>query len=141
MQINKRSRKGGGTLEMNMTPMIDVVFLLMIYFMTTLNAKSISKEPLQLPKLKGTQEQAEAALTINVSESGTVYVTGEKVSLQELIALASDEIGRLDNNPSQLIVVVRADRRGTSRKVNEIVDALVKLDVSRISIGVQEPAP
>lgn len=125
----------------DMTPMIDVVFLLMIYFMTTLNATSISKEPLELPQLKGTQEQADAALTINVSDSGAIYVVGEEVSLQQLVALASEEIGRLGNNPSQLNVVVRADRRGTSRKVNEIVDALVKLDVSRISIGVQEPVP
>jgi biopolymer transport protein ExbD len=35
-------------------------------------------------------------------------------------------------------VVVRADRRGTSRAVNDVVNALVKLEISRINIGVQE---
>jgi biopolymer transport protein ExbD len=139
MRFHKRVR--GGSLEVNMTPMIDVVFLLMIYFMTTLNAASVSKEELELPQLKGSQDQTETALTVNVSQSGEIFVVGESITLQQLIAMASDEIGRLDNDPARLNVVVRADRRGTSRTVNEVVSALVKLDVSRIQIGVQEAAP
>jgi biopolymer transport protein ExbD len=139
MRFHKRVR--GGSLEVNMTPMIDVVFLLMIYFMTTLNAASVSKEDMELPQLKGSQDQTESALTINVSQSGRIIVVGEEITLPQLIAIASDEIGRLDNDPLRLNVVVRADRRGTSRRVNEVVSALVKLDVSRIQIGVQEAAP
>jgi biopolymer transport protein ExbD len=139
MRFHKRVR--GGSLEVNMTPMIDVVFLLMIYFMTTLNAASVSKEDMELPQLKGSQDQTESALTINVSQSGRIIVVGEEITLPQLIAIASDEIGRLDNDPLRLNVVVRADRRGTSRTVNEVVSALVKLDVSRIQIGVQEAAP
>ncbi len=139
MRFNKRLR--GGSLDVNMTPMIDVVFLLMIYFMTTLNAASVSKEELELPQLKGSQDQTETSLTVNVSQSGKIFVVGEQITLQQLIAMASDEIGRLDNDPARLNVVVRADRRGTSRAVNEVVSALVKLDVSRIQIGVQEAAP
>jgi biopolymer transport protein ExbD len=137
MRLNKRIR-GGGALMMNMTPMIDVVFLLMIYFMTTLNAESISKEQLALPEQKGTQEQTETGLTINITESGAIFVVGQELTVQQLVALVSDEIGRLGNDASRLNIVVRADRRGTARKVNEVVDALVKLDVSRINIGVQE---
>lgn len=139
MRFNKRAR--GGSLDVNMTPMIDVVFLLMIYFMTTLNAASVSKEELELPQLKGSQDQTETALTVNVSQSGEIIVVGEPTTLPQLIAMASEEIGRLDNDPSRLNVVVRADRRGTSRTVNEVVSALVKLDVSRIQIGVQEAIP
>ena len=139
MRFNKRLR--GGSLDVNMTPMIDVVFLLMIYFMTTLNAASVSKEELELPQLKGSQDQTETALTINVSQSGEIIVVGESITLQQLIAMASEEIGRLENDPARLNVVVRADRRGTSRTVNEVVNALVKLDVSRIQIGVQEATP
>jgi len=138
MRMSKRTRSGG-SLEMNMTPMIDVVFLLMIYFMTTLNASSISKEPIDLPPLKGTQEQTETGLTINVSDSGAIYVVGQEVTLGELIPLVSEEIAKTNNDPSQVRVVVRADRRGTSQRVNEIVTALVKLEITRINIGVKEP--
>ena len=138
MQINKRSRSGG-TLELNMTPMIDVVFLLMIYFMSTLNATSISKEPMELPKLKGTRDQADTGITINIAGSGAIFVGGTELSMPQLVAVVSEEIAKLHKDPSQLNVVVRADRRGTSRKVNEVVTALVKLDVTHINIGVQEP--
>ena len=138
MRINKRTRSSG-TLEMNMTPMIDVVFLLMIYFMTTLNASSISKEPIDLPPLKGTQEQTETGLTINISDRGEIFVVGQELSIPQLIPLVSEEIAKTNNDPSQVRVVVRADRRGTSRRVNEVVAALVKLEITRINIGVKEP--
>jgi biopolymer transport protein ExbD len=106
--------------------------------MTTLNAASVSKEQLELPKLKGSQEQAETGLTINVSDTGKIYVVGEELSVQQLVAVVSEEIARAGNDPSRLNVVVRADRRGTSRTVNDVVNALVKLEISRINIGVQE---
>ena len=139
MRLNKRQR--GAPLGVNMTPMIDVVFLLMIYFMTTLNAASVSKEELELPPLKGSQDQTENALTVNVTRSGQIVVVGEPVTLPQLVDITSQEIARLGNDPAQLNVVVRADRRGTSRTVNEVVSAMVKLDVSRIQIGVQENVP
>jgi biopolymer transport protein ExbD len=137
MRINKRARSGG-TLELNMTPMIDVVFLLMIYFMTTLNASSISKEPLILPLLKGTQEQTESGLTINISDTGEIYVVGQQVSLQELIPLVSAEIAKTNNDPTQANIVVRADRRSASRTMNQVVNTLERLQITRITIGVQD---
>jgi biopolymer transport protein ExbD len=137
MRINKRARSGG-TLELNMTPMIDVVFLLMIYFMTTLNASSISKEPIILPLLKGTQEQTESGLTINISDTGEIYVVGQQVSLQELIPLVSAEIAKTNNDPTQANIVVRADRRSASRTMNQVVNTLERLQITRITIGVQD---
>jgi len=137
MRLNRRIR-GGGALEMNMTPMIDVVFLLMIYFMTTLNAASISKEQLELPKLKGTQEQTETGLTINISDTGVIYVVGQELSIQQLVPLVSEEITKSNNDPSQANIVVRGDRRGSSRTVNAVVNALEKLQITRITIGVQD---
>jgi biopolymer transport protein ExbD len=137
MRINKRARSGG-TLELNMTPMIDVVFLLMIYFMTTLNASSISKEPIILPLLKGTQEQTESGLTINISDTGEIYVVGQQVSLQELIPLVSADIAKTNNDPTQANIVVRADRRSASRTMNQVVNTLERLQITRITIGVQD---
>ena len=78
---------------MNTTSMIDVVFLLMIYFMTTLNAKSISKEQMELPPQKGSQDQSEQALTINVDRSGRIIVAGDELTLPQLITLVSEQAG------------------------------------------------
>ena len=42
---------------MNMTPMIDIVFLLIIFFMTVNQVTEVSKERLSLPQVKGGEDQ------------------------------------------------------------------------------------
>jgi biopolymer transport protein ExbD len=135
MRFNRRT-KGGGTQEMNMTPMIDVVFLLMIYFMTTLNAKSISKEPLDLPRQRGTQDQSELALTINVDRGGRIIVSGETLTLPQLITLVSEHAG---SDPASLDVVIRADRAGNSRTINQVSSRLLKLGVGKVRFATEKP--
>ena len=51
MRLSKHRR--AGVPLMNMTPMIDVVFLLLIFFMTVSQVSQINRERLRLPKEKG----------------------------------------------------------------------------------------
>lgn len=137
MQLNKRIRSGG-VLGMNMTPMIDVVFLLLIYFMAAMQARSVSREDVELPPLAGSQDQTESSLTINVMRDGKVIVNGNPLTVPQLASLVGDELARVENDPTRLNVVVRADRRGRAEPVNRIVNALERFDIPGISIGVRE---
>ena len=137
MQLNKRVRSGG-VLGMNMTPMIDVVFLLLIYFMAAMQARSVSREDVELPPLAGSQDQTESSLTINVMQDGKIIVNGNPLNLPQLASLVGEELARVENDPSRLNVVVRADRRGRAEPVNRIVSALERFDIPGISIGVRE---
>lgn len=134
MRLSKRHNPG---LQMNMTPMIDVTFLLLIFFMTVSQVSAVNKEQLELPQLKGSEDQAESPITINVDEHGTIVVSGDRLTLPQLVAAVSDEIVKADNDPSRLTIALRVDRRGTCRTVNEIVTALAKLDVRRVRIAVE----
>ena len=53
MRLSKRHNPG---LQMNMTPMIDVTFLLLIFFMTVSQVSAVNKEQLELPQLKGSED-------------------------------------------------------------------------------------
>jgi biopolymer transport protein ExbD len=140
MRLNKRVRSGG-VLGMNMTPMIDVVFLLLIYFMAAMQAKSVSREDVELPPLAGSQEQTESSLTINVTQDGEIIVDGNPLTVPELASLVGDELARLEGDTSRLNVVVRADRRGQAAPVNRIVSALERYDIRGVGIGVREERP
>lgn len=130
-------RKHGSEMQVNMTPMIDVTFLLLIFFMTVNQVSNINKEQLELPKLKGSQDQSEAAITINIDRDGQIIVSGNEVSLVELASLMSDELAKPGTDPQQLLVAVRAARDGTCRSVNDVIEALVKLDITRVRIAVE----
>lgn len=137
MRLSKRRR--ATSVHMNMTPMIDVVFQLLIFFMTVSQVSEVSRERLELPRQPGTEDQQPAVLTINVNQQGELIIGGIVYELSELIALVADELARLGDDPSRLTVVLRADRRVPSEFVNRTVAALARLDIRKVRIPVQVP--
>ncbi|MDX1948377.1 MAG: biopolymer transporter ExbD [Pirellulaceae bacterium] len=138
MRLAKRSH--GNKLDVNMTPMIDVTFLLLIFFMTVNQVSNVNKTQVSLPQLKGSQDQSEGNLTINVNQAGEIIVSANTVTLPQLISLLNGELNKVQRDAGRLLVVVRADQRGTCRTVNEVISTLVKLDITRVRIAV-ESAP
>ena len=126
--------------SMNMTPMIDVVFLLLIFFMTVSQVSEVNRELLELPKLEGSEDQKPTLLTINVTRDGELKIGGETVTFPRLITLVDNEINRLGGEPRRLAVVLRTDERATSRATNEAVRSLGRLGVDRVRIAVEATA-
>jgi biopolymer transport protein ExbD len=135
VKLSKRKRRGG--LLMNMTPMIDVTFLLLIFFMTVNQVSAVNNEALELPKLAGSDDQQESSVTINIDRFGDVRVSGERRSLAEVVTLVSQELAKVGGDPLRLSVSLRIDRRGNCQTVNEVVDALTRLGVHRVAIAVE----
>jgi biopolymer transport protein ExbD len=125
--------------ELNMTPMIDVVFQLLIFFMLVPHMTRVNKELLELPKLSGTEDQQESSLTVNITRDGQIIVTNEPRTVAGVVEMVSGEISRFGGDRSRVKVLVRADQRGTSRMVNQVVSALAKLGVRQIRVGVEVP--
>jgi biopolymer transport protein ExbD len=133
-----RLTKGHQTkLEINMTPMIDVTFLLLIFFMTVNQVSKTQREQLDLPQLSGTQDQSQEALVVNVDRDGQIIVSASPLTLPQLIGIMSAELSKVNNDPNQITVLLRADRRGNCRTVNEIVTALVLLNIHRVRLAVE----
>jgi len=124
---------------MNMTPMIDIVFLLIIFFMTVTQVSKLNKERVELPKLKGTEDQKPSVVTINVTETGEIRVSGRSRTTGELVALMNRELRRVGDDPRRLSIVIRADERGASRGVNAVVSVLNDLQITRVRIAVEVP--
>ena len=137
MRLTKRRRKTRP--EMDMTPMIDIVFLLIIFFMTVTQVSKLNKERLELPQLKGSEDQKPSVLTVNVTEPGDLIVSGQAYSIGELISLVNRELRRVGDDPNRLGIVIRADQRGTSAGVNSVVAALDNLQINRVRIAVEVP--
>ncbi len=137
MRLSRRRRVT--SVHMNMTPMIDVVFQLLIFFMTVSQVSEINRERLELPRQPGAEDQRPAVLTINLDQRGELIIGGLVYGLSELIALVADELARRDDDPSRLTIVLRADRRVPSTFVNRTVSALAQLNVRKVRIPVQVP--
>ena len=123
-----------------MTPMIDVTFLLLIFFMTVNQMSRTNKEAIPLPAAKGTQDQSEGNLTINIDLAGQIIVSANPVSLTELVGMLDRAVREARNQPDNVTIVLRAHRDGDCRTVNEVVRTLNKLQIKRVRMAV-ESAP
>ena len=129
-----------GTLGFNMTPMIDVVFLLIIFFLVSSHlAKQEVQMPLPLPLAQSGNKSIEEdvpRLTINVLADGTLLLSGRHIQHTELVARLTD---RLREEGPGLQVRIRGDRNAPYQFVEPIMLACARAGIWDVSFSVFRP--
>ena len=117
--------------------MIDITFLLIIFFVTVTQISDVNNEEIPLPQAKGEESERPPILTINVLKNGEVKVSGRTLSQVQLIKMVGEELVNVGNNPALLRIALRVDRTGTSKAANDLVTALKELGVTQVRISVE----
>lgn len=134
MARRKRARTADSSAEddVNLTPMLDVVFILLIFFIVT---AQFIKEPgvtIERPDVDNLERQNPLGILIAIDENSDIYVDKEKVSMQE-IGFRIKEL-REDNPKGKLVVQADVDSEaGTLISLMEIInkeDGLTAIPVS-----------
>jgi len=102
---NKGKREVIGESELNITPLIDCIFLLLIFFMVTTVFIDLKGLQVDLPGASDSQDeeqQQKKDINIQVSASGDYTVSGESVSASELAMAISGAMK--DNNNKNVII-------------------------------------
>ena len=128
-------------VSVNLTPLIDVVFLLLIFFMVSTTFTKESRLTLELPEASGEPVPQEvAALEILVDAQGQYMVNDLSVTsptLKGLKAAISDVAGE----PSDTPVVITADAKAPHQSVITAMDAAGQLGFTALSLTTREPKP
>ena len=119
-----------------MAPLIDVVFLLIIFFLVATSFYRPKPEQdldVQLPKATEGEERPDPSpdIIINVRQSGVFVVEGRVLSIQELSQLLVDAVAK---DPEQG-VIVRGDRRAIYDNVVSVFDACARAGIESLSIA------
>jgi len=111
-----------GVLELDMTPMIDVTFLLLIFFLVTAQMAARARSGVQLPVEPGESrlQAGEEGLVVVVEADGLVRVGERVVTPETLVELARQAVGRGSGAPP----VVRADRAAPAAALNAVTRSL-----------------
>lgn len=128
-------------LPVDLTSMVDLVFLLIIFFLTTSTFIEQGKAQLELPKQKGEnlQERTPSGIIINISRNGTYIVSGEYLSLDALIAKIAAELADVGGDPSRLDLVLRADRNASLTHMNRLARRLIEMNVRQWKLATVVP--
>ena len=123
-----RSRRGSPMMgEINVTPMVDVVLVLLLVFMVTAPMMSRGVD-VQLPVANQPQIQPEDRITVSTNAEGRVYVGDRPVNL----ALLMDQLrGMTQGNPDP-VVYLRADENLRYAQVIQVMDLIKQAGIHRI---------
>ena len=127
--------------SVDMAPMIDVVFLLIIFFMTTAQFARLTRAEIDLPQEKGEQEEQseEAGLVINLTDTGEIIVASRTMTLAELEGLVRDEIARSPDGGAGVKLLLRADRNADTAHLNRLITRLQDLGVGAARVATEVP--
>lgn len=138
MRLPQRSRDGG--LKFNLTPMIDVVFNLIIFFLAASHiARSQSQEQVNLPEAtKGQQEREERQqrLVITVTRDESLWVSGNRVTLPQVELMLSPDAKVSDEQRRNREVRIRTDRDVPYQAIEPLLVTCAKAGVTNIKFAV-----
>ena len=137
-----RKKQRSDAFEVVVTSMLDINFLLIMFFMMTAQFQKETRAALNLPQERGEQkaEVDEAGLVINITQRGDIIVSHETLTIEELKQRVQSEIDRQGPGSSErLKLMVRCDRDTHSDQFNRIVAMLRELGVGTIRIATELP--
>jgi biopolymer transport protein TolR len=128
----KRGRKAIG--EINVTPLVDVVLVLLLVFMVTAPLMSQGID-VTLPTANQFNDQPEDRLTVTINAEGRVFLGSRPFALP----LLEDQIRAIMAGRPTQVVYLRADESVRYGKVIEVVDLLKRCGVERIGFAYERP--
>ncbi|MBH8572327.1 biopolymer transporter ExbD [Nostocaceae cyanobacterium CENA369] len=124
-------------LQINIVPMIDVVFAILTFFiMSTLFLTRSEGLPVNLPKAAtAKQQQIPSKITITIDEKGEVSLNRKPIAVENLTQQVRSIVG---TNPDTL-VIINADQTVQHGKVVTVMDRVRQVQGVKLAIATQKP--
>ncbi|MBX3322671.1 MAG: biopolymer transporter ExbD [Phycisphaeraceae bacterium] len=124
----------------DLTPMIDVVLQLIIFFMFTSQLGRITQTEVDLPLEPGEKQitQAPPSFVLDLLEDGELILEGRPISLAQFSRLVDLEISRA-GGPEHVTILIRPDRLAPAKHLSDLALRLREQGVGKWQIGTTDP--
>ena len=120
-----------------LSPMIDMMFLLLIFFIvSTMQMTELKTIPVKLPVATESVIQNTAKFTVTIKDDGADWLQDKVISRQDLINKAREE----QKKDEKFHVVIRADENVQYKAVIGLLDSFKKAGVSRVGLATEKDA-
>ena len=133
MLINRKKRDRL-QVQAPLTALIDIVFLLLIYFLLTTNFLVDEGIKIKLPQAKASAPQTEEVITVYVDDQGRSYLADREVQPTALF----DRLREIIGNSKDRLVVVRADRAVILNRAVKVMDIAKAAGAGRLCLATEK---
>jgi biopolymer transport protein ExbD len=130
--MRRRRDRGGSDDEVNLTPMLDVVFIMLIFFIVTASfvkeaGIDVSRPPASQPK----EQKERGNILVMITATNQIWMDGRQVDVRAL----RPNIERLHAENPQGSVVVQADQQSENGLLVQVMDAARLAGVTNVSLA------
>jgi len=129
--MNFRPQKKRRSLIINITTLIDVMFLLLIFFMVTSTFKNQPAINLVLPRSATATETVDTPSVLYLTSDNKIYLNDSLVAEDQLAAV----LGELRVSTNEDRMVLRADENATHGRVVKLIDIIKQSGFTRVSLS------
>lgn len=134
MRRRRTSANNDESNEINLTPMLDVVFIMLIFFIVTTSFIKESGIEIQRPESSAATPRPDAQVLVAITPEGAVWVDGQPIDMHRLGGAVADLVS--DGGS----VVIQADRDATTGILIEVMDRLREAGVDQVAVAASRSA-
>lgn len=125
----------------DLTPMVDVVLLLIIFFMLSSQFAQAQRRPVDLPAESGRPGTADGTdlIVVDIDGPGRYFVFGRPVNLEQLKKSLSAERTRRGDLAGKLDIVVRADKNSPAAELNRLAEMFASTGLRTWKLATRSP--
>jgi biopolymer transport protein ExbD len=133
MAVSNKNNDGGDDIvaDINMTPLIDIMLVLLIIFMVSSSAAIESGLDVSLPEVNAVSDKSDAILVVSLSKTGEVAIQGNKILPDEIKDKIAAGLVELKTES----VILEGDGESSLSKAMEIMDIAKLAGAKNFSIA------
>ncbi|MDY0040297.1 MAG: biopolymer transporter ExbD [Desulforhabdus sp.] len=129
----RRSRSS----ELNLTPLIDMIFILLIFFLVTTSFVKEAGVEIDRPQAQSASSKEKVNMIIGITADGLIYLEGNTIDIRSV----RGRMERFAADTPQSSVVIVADRESQTGIVVQVLDACRLAGVKDISLSAEKTKP
>ncbi|MCF6354406.1 MAG: biopolymer transporter ExbD [Candidatus Polarisedimenticolaceae bacterium] len=133
MRRHRTYNNSSADSEVNLTPMLDVVFIMLIFFVVTTSFVKESGVEVNRPNANTTQQQESASILIAIRPNGEIWIDGRAVDVRAVRA----NVERLRAEFPESSVVIQGDRNAQIGALVRVMDQVRMAGITNVAIAAE----
>jgi len=124
--------------DINITPMVDIMLVLLIIFMVTASFIVTPSIPVKLPSAATGEETEVKSVSIVITKDNRYFIEGKKVKEEDIENYIELKKKEADSKNKKIQIVIAADEKAYHGKVMNIVDIIRKLGITDYAFSIED---